>query len=274
MARTMTTLLLLALCGTAHAQGSLIQQPEPLMVGDTGAGGSAGLCPAPAAGAAALGAVLGADGTWSEPDGAPWIYGTCTRIGDDSFSVVDNAANVAIFRPGIPMRYGDAVGVWRYGLITTVVDAGATLTVTITGAAMTDLFNDYCQYGHASLVDVVPWSFPGEFADGADATLILDDLLLIVPPNPAVTQYLVETCVRPMLEDTGAQPVCTPYVNGVAASTALTVDDAAWVCSTTATVDASQYDMLNAEAFEFGCTAGGVGDGLNLSVEMTWVRGE
>ena len=271
------TILLLALCGTAHAQGSLIQQPEPIMVGDSGAGGSAGLCPAPAAGDAARGAVLGAEGGFIEPDGAPWIYGTCTRISDATFSVADNASNVAIFRPGIPMRYGDAVGTWRYGLITTVADVGATLTVTITGAAMTAAFDDYCQYGHASLLDMVPWSFPGEFADvPADPILILNDLLHIVPPNPATTRYLVQTCIRPITDDSGiAQPACTPYVNGVAASTALTIDDTAWVCSTPATVDAGQYDQLNGEAFEFGCDAAGTADDAsNLSVIMTWVRGE
>uniref|UniRef100_A0A6M3JA97 Uncharacterized protein n=1 Tax=viral metagenome TaxID=1070528 RepID=A0A6M3JA97_9ZZZZ len=275
--RSTVALILMLVSATAWAVKPLVGAPLPDMVGDTGAGGARGAVPAPAAGDAARGAVLGADGTWSEPDGAPWIYGTCTRISDATFSVVDNAANVAIFRPGIPMRYGDVVGTWRYGLITTVVDAGATLTVTITGAAMTAAFDGYCQYGDASLVDMVPWSFPGQFADvPADPTLILNDLLHIVPPNPATTRYLVQTCIRPITDDSGAnQPACMPYIAGVAASTALTIDDTAWVCSSTATVDAAQYDQLNGEAFEFGCDAGGSNDdAVNLSVQMTWIRGE
>ncbi len=43
---------------------------DPVMVGDTGSGGLAGNVPAPAAGTAAAGKFLKADGTWAVPAGA------------------------------------------------------------------------------------------------------------------------------------------------------------------------------------------------------------
>ena len=43
---------------------------DPVMVGDTGAGGLAGNVPAPAAGTAAAGKFLKADGSWAIPAGA------------------------------------------------------------------------------------------------------------------------------------------------------------------------------------------------------------
>ena len=266
-------LILMLVSATAWGAKPLVGAPLPDMVGDTGAGGYRGAVPAPAAGDAARGAVLGADGTWSEPDGAPWIYGTCTRISDATFSVVDNAANVAIFRPGIPMRYGDVVGTWRYGLITTVVDVGATLTVTITGAAMTAAFDEYCQYGRASLVVPEQFVFPGRFADAADATLILSDLRMVAEPLYGPARYLALFCARPITDDTGvAQSAVTPYVAGVAASTALTITDAAWTCTSTATIDAAQYDRQYGEAYEIGTDAAGTNDdAVDLTALLVWI---
>ena len=46
-----------------------ISATDPVMVGDTGAGGTAGNVPAPAAGTAAAGKFLKADGTWAAPGG-------------------------------------------------------------------------------------------------------------------------------------------------------------------------------------------------------------
>ena len=47
-----------------------ISASDPPMVGDAGSGGTGGNVPAPAAGAAAAGKFLKADGTWAVPPGA------------------------------------------------------------------------------------------------------------------------------------------------------------------------------------------------------------
>src|ERR1035437_3212807 len=60
--------------GTDPAAGLLVYPVTasvPVMVGDTGAGGVMGLAPAPAAGDAAAGKVLKADGTWGVVFSAP-----------------------------------------------------------------------------------------------------------------------------------------------------------------------------------------------------------
>jgi len=48
---------------------AIVPVDMPVLVGDTGSGGTAGAVPAPAAGAAAAGKFLKADGTWSVPGG-------------------------------------------------------------------------------------------------------------------------------------------------------------------------------------------------------------
>jgi len=205
---------------------------------------------------------------------AMWNRGECTRINNSSFSVPDTARNVAIYRAGVPMRYGDTWGTWRYGLITGVADAGATLTVTLgSGAAMATTHDALCEYGSETLLRFELITIPGAFADAADA-LLLHDLLLIAPPHSGLPRYLLQACVRVVADDTGAsQPAVTPYVAGVAASSALAVSDAAWTCTTTATIDPAQYDQLNGEAWEIGSDAGGTNDDArDLTVQLVWLQ--
>ena len=204
-----------------------------------------------------------------------WTTGACTRISDSSFSVADTEANVAIYRPGVPMRYGDTAGSWRYGLVTAVADVGATLTVTIgSGAAMDATHDALCEYGAETLLHAEIVTVPGSFADGADTALLLHDLALIVPAHAGLPRYLLQACVRVVTDDTGAnQPAVTVYVAGVAASSALAVSDAAWTCSTTATIDPAQYDQLYGETWEIGSDAAGSNDDAkSLTVLLVWLQ--
>jgi hypothetical protein len=206
--------------------------------------------------------------------GEVWTYGACTRVDDDTVSVVDNAANVAAFRVGIPMRFADAIGTWRYAAITTVTDAGATLTLDLWGEPATAAFDTYCQHGQASLMAMtLDVTDPGWGSDGIDAALLLHDLLWIYPPSKTVTRHLIGFCVRPITDDTGAaQPAVTPYIGGVAASTALTVTDAAWTCTTSATIDPAQSTLAPGAVFEVGTNAAGTNDDTsNYTFQVTWV---
>jgi hypothetical protein len=62
--------------------------------GDTGAGGAMGLVPAPAAGDAAAGKVLKADGTWYVPPSTPLPSGAANQV----IATPDGAAGVATLR--------------------------------------------------------------------------------------------------------------------------------------------------------------------------------
>jgi hypothetical protein len=212
-------------------------------------------------------------GVWSP---TMWQYGACTRIGDTSFSVADTAANVAIYRPGVPMRYGDAIGTWRYGVISTVADAGATLTVTLGGgAAMTAAFDGHCQHGNPLLLTGggnTDGTIPGWYSDANDAAALLHDLLWVVPPSRSVTRYLMYFCAMPLTDDTGAnEPTAQILINGVAATTALTMTQAGYTCTSPATIDAAQYDMLYGEAWEFSVVKGSNGDSNNWSWQVVWL---
>lgn len=71
-----------------------ISASTPIMVGDSGSGGSAGSAPAPASGDAAASKFLKADGTWTTPAGA----GTVTSVGlsmPGEFSVADSPVTSA-----------------------------------------------------------------------------------------------------------------------------------------------------------------------------------
>lgn len=80
--------------GTSITSGTVPVARLPVMVGDAGAGGTAGLVPAPSAGDAAAGKFLGAGGTWAFP-------GDFVKIASDVLS--SDAASISI--TSIPSTY-------------------------------------------------------------------------------------------------------------------------------------------------------------------------
>jgi len=91
-----------------------------------------------------------------------WTFQEFTRASDSTFTVTDNAANQAIFRVGVPIRYADTVGNWRYGMVTDY--AGG--TVTLSGAEMTTDFDAYLQTGNPEMLRQANFYKPGEIEDG------------------------------------------------------------------------------------------------------------
>ncbi len=95
---------------------------NPVVVGDTGTGGSPGIVPAAPAGSAAVGKLLGADGTFSGntvPVGASFPYAGLTAPG------------------GYLMEYGQAVArTGTYSDLWAVLHVSATVTVTIASPAV------------------------------------------------------------------------------------------------------------------------------------------
>lgn len=206
-----------------------------------------------------------------------WNTGTCTRIGDSSFSVDDNAANLAQFAAGRPIRYGDVAGTWNYGMVTAVADAGATLTITIGGAPMDVAHDALCQWGLWGLIREISLSDPGQFADAADTTLLRNDLLMFYRWRHG-RAYLVRFSVLPTADDTGAaQPrinVDLAGANPVSTSNGnagLAVNDAAWQ-STVVDISTANYDVDFGDTIEVRADANGTNDdAVNLSVQMIFV---
>lgn len=93
----------------------------PVMVGDSGSGGVAGLVPAPSAGDAAAGKVLGADSNWVAPVGALGDLTDVSEIGATTGQVLtykaDGSKDFQDPPASAPIGIGD---------LTDVIEAGAT----------------------------------------------------------------------------------------------------------------------------------------------------
>lgn len=116
----------------ANETPAVVTATLPAVIGDTGAGGVKGLVPAPAAGDAAAGKVLGAGGTWVVPPG-----------GSGSVSL-SGLSDVAIVSPGngYLLQFQSSDGKWHsvapssFGGTVTQVSTGSGLTggpITSTG---------------------------------------------------------------------------------------------------------------------------------------------
>jgi len=103
-----------------------ISATDPVMVGDTGSGGTAGNVPAPPTGSAAAGKFLKADGTWEVPAGSS--LGTFT-VEDVAFS---GTAGTLAHMPST------LIGIFRNGVMMSATSGGpATQKYSITGASVT-----------------------------------------------------------------------------------------------------------------------------------------
>jgi len=224
--------------------------------------------------------LIGPQGEQGEPgeDGADGVAATWvavasfTRASDTSFSVTDNAENLAIFQKGRPIRYRATAGSWAYGIVVNVADAGATLTITLSGAPMTTSYDDELEYGDMSRVVQVPVFIPGYFEDAANTTLIASDLGQELTWGQG-TAYLVRVRARNRIADTGAtDATVNVYLGGSAAlSTGLTLAaNATWYTSAVA-VSTTNYEVSFDEVIEVSTTKGTNGNAQDLSVQMTFV---
>lgn len=119
-----------------------ISATDPLMVGDTGSGGTAGNAPAPPSGSAAAGKFLKADGTWAVPGGSG--IGTFAQEVVTMSGTSGTLANTpvsgglfALYRNGILM-IPTGSGVQSYSI------SGASITLSVTAGG--DAF--YALYYH------------------------------------------------------------------------------------------------------------------------------
>lgn len=119
----------------SQINGAASASQLPVMVGDSGSGGSAGIVPAPAAGDAAAGKFLKANGTWATPAGgasSPRLYtqttvaagdtvtDSCTGTGCD-FASGTYTFSTGSFCPSV----GTVYHIITAGLLTTVASTGA-----------------------------------------------------------------------------------------------------------------------------------------------------
>jgi hypothetical protein len=95
-----------------------------ILVGDTGAGGAAGLAPAPAAGDAAEGKVLKADGTWYVPPATPLPSGPANEILATPNGAAGAAALRALVAADLPVATTSALGAVKPDGSTITIAAG------------------------------------------------------------------------------------------------------------------------------------------------------
>lgn len=93
-----------------------ISATDPVMVGDTGSGGTAGNVPAPASGDAAAGKFLKADATWAVPSGGG---GSAPSVG---FSIATGAPST----PAAPYVLAPEAGTVSHCYFTTTTSDGST----------------------------------------------------------------------------------------------------------------------------------------------------
>lgn len=73
---------------------AIVPADVPVMVGDSGAGGTAGLVPAPAAGDAAAGRFLSAAGTWQAQGQSSYLADAVSQCGADPTGVADSTSAI------------------------------------------------------------------------------------------------------------------------------------------------------------------------------------
>lgn len=118
--------------------------PIPTLVGDAGAGGTKGFVPAPAAGDAAAGKYLKADGTWAAP--AP-VRGYCTVSGGVVTNVTSDGLSVVRVSQGIyDVTFSSAMASSGYVAVISPVGSGAAAAIEDTATPRTvNGFRIHCQ---------------------------------------------------------------------------------------------------------------------------------
>ena len=204
--------------------------------------------------------------------GAWHQVGTPARASDVTFRVTNNVANLANLIIGRPIRYRQTAGTWRYGVIVTVVNEGATLLITLRGAPMTAADDDELSYGNFSLLRQIDIVDPGQWADANDPTLLENDLLIKGGINwQEGTAYVIGFYMRVGTDDSGGADAKLNVVVGGANLLAAALNEAeAGVYSTT--VQVANYVLGYGTAIELSATKGTTGDSKNLVCTMDIVR--
>jgi hypothetical protein len=195
-----------------------------------------------------------------------------TRSDDDTISVTDNAANVAIFKVGRPLKFVISSTTY-YAMVIGVVDAGSTLTVNLVGAAYTATSSAF-YYSDLNRVRQVNFAVEGYYADATNTTLLqTDNRMYYIWELGAAA--VVSVKVRCTTEDSGASE---PYVTVTNATNSILTKNtnkglqptsASWAYSISDDISTTNYSVANGSAIEIAVDANGTNDdGRDLSVCM------
>jgi len=209
-----------------------------------------------------LGFGIGTQAGWVEATG--FAFAT-----DQTFTVPDTAANQAAFCKGRELRYDTgAPGDLDHGIVYdytagTIIIAGVPLSNPMITLEWSSVPRTIVEYIHV----------PGLFADGADATLIENDLR-----QRRLWQYKKAYCVQQMqmclIQDTG---MLYPNVLAIVAASDLITAPGLQVVSgalisSGATINPACYEIEQFEPIELSTDAGGSNnDSQDLNVWLTFV---
>lgn len=211
-----------------------------------------------------------ADAPWT-----PWGSGF-TRIADDQFSVADGAFAQQVFTPGRVLHgYDTGVDASIYWQVTAAVPAAGVLTVTVRGVPFvaTVVSLGWSWQSGGRLIER-QFVIHGRFADAADNTLLISDILLKNERWHYTRAVIIGFDLDVLAGDSGAtQPRINIRVDGVDICTAnagagIEVNQATTV-QTGVNIDVTAYAIPYGGLLELATDANGANnDASDLSVRV------
>jgi len=206
---------------------------------------------------------------------SPW-----TSINTNSFYVSNNTTNLAIFKPGRPLRYRQNPFNWGWGIVNSVVPGSPTpadLTINLSGTSFSSGYDEML-FGEFTKVSTVSFNINGLFADANDTALLLNDLNYRYRWTGGEA-YCVMVTHRVIADDTagsGQNPFVNLLINGSGVCSANTYGGrrtlaASWV-DTQDDIDASNYAIDYNDSIEVAVRqSSGNDDTSDLSIQGVFV---
>lgn len=198
-----------------------------------------------------------------------------------SFYVANTPTNLAIFKPGRPLRYRQNPFTWTYGIIRSISigsPSPAQVTINLSGGSLSFSYDEML-FGEFSKVSTVSFAINGQFADTTDTQLLLNDLNYRYKWSTGEA-YCVLISHRVIIDDSAGvstNPSANLYVNGLGVCSTngyagRGVSSFIWIENST-DIDQSNYKLENGYTIEIGSTISGTGnnDAANLSIQGTFV---
>jgi hypothetical protein len=244
--------------------------------GDSGAGGTKGLVPAPASGDGAGGKFLAADGSWKKPPeggGGGGGYSDWNTVTDFTATPASTSTLTmtkdltATIQKGQPLRYTIS-GTVYYGIVGAIADDLLTVNGAPLGGDVTKL-----EIGDPNKVAQVVLAFPDDYEKANDTAMIKNQLNTNFLWQRAKA-YLVKYTVWSEVADTGDDGKVSVRINGAEVNTSaggLTIVADETLYSTVVNIDSTAYDINPGESLEVTCLKGTNGNAENLTVTMLFV---
>lgn len=208
------------------------------------------------------------------------VFPGFTYINVSSFYVNNDATNLAIFKPGRPLRYRQDPFNWGWGMVASITVGSPTpsdITINLAGASFSSSYDEML-YGEFNKVSVISFAINGAFADSNDNQLLLNDLNYRYRWNGGEA-CCVMVSHRVTTDDSagvGNNPFVNLHIEGSGVCSANTYGgkrtlSTAWVDSTT-DIDMTNYIINYNDSIEVTTrVSSGNDDASNLSIQGVFI---